>query len=118
VVVALAALAGTPSRLRGLAHVRGHETDRLAALHRELTALGGRVTEHHDGLDLEPAPLHGARWATYADHRMAHAGALLGLVVPGVEVEDPATTAKTFPGFVEVWTSLVEGSLAPAGAGG
>ncbi len=106
-VAALAALADSPSRLRGLAHIRGHETDRLAALHRELTNLGGRVTEHADGLDLEPAPLHGGRWATYADHRMAHAGALLGLVVPGVEVEDVATTAKTFPGFADAWSDLV-----------
>ncbi len=109
-VAALAALADSPSRLRGLGHIRGHETDRLAALHRELSALGGRVTEHPDGLDLEPAPLHGGRWATYADHRMAHAGALLGLVVPGVEVEDVATTAKTFPGFADAWTALVAGS--------
>ena len=109
-VAALAALADTPSRLRGLAHIRGHETDRLAALHRELTNLGGRVTEHADGLDLDPAPLHGGRFATYADHRMAHAGALLGLVVPGVVVEDVATTAKTFPGFADAWTGLVAGS--------
>ncbi|GAA1913816.1 3-phosphoshikimate 1-carboxyvinyltransferase [Nocardioides marmoribigeumensis] len=114
VVAALAALADSPSRLRGLAHIRGHETDRLAALHRELTRLGGRVTEHADGLGLEPAPLHGARFATYADHRMAHAGALLGVVVPGVEVEDVATTAKTFPGFAEAWSALVTGSGADA----
>jgi 3-phosphoshikimate 1-carboxyvinyltransferase len=114
VVAALAALADSPSRLRGLAHIRGHETDRLAALTRELTRLGGRVTEHADGLDLEPAALHGGRFATYADHRMAHAGALLGLVVPGVEVEDVATTAKTFPGFADAWTALVAGSEVPA----
>ncbi len=117
VVAALAALADSPSRLRGLAHIRGHETDRLAALHRELTALGGRVTEHADGLDLAPAPLHGGRFATYADHRMAHAGALLGLVVPGVEVEDVATTAKTFPGFAAAWASLVAGSDVGSGIG-
>jgi 3-phosphoshikimate 1-carboxyvinyltransferase len=118
VVAALCAMADSPSRLRGLTHVRGHETDRLAALHHELSTLGGRVTEHPDGLDLEPAPLHGGRFATYADHRMAHAGALLGLVVPGVEVEDVATTAKTFPGFADTWSALVDGSLAPAGADG
>jgi 3-phosphoshikimate 1-carboxyvinyltransferase len=118
VVAALCALADSPSRLRGLAHVRGHETDRLAALRRELTGLGGRVTEHPDGLDVSPARLHGGRFATYADHRMAHAGALLGLVVPGVEVEDVATTAKTFPGFAEAWTALVQGSLATSGADG
>jgi 3-phosphoshikimate 1-carboxyvinyltransferase len=106
-VAALCALAETPSRLRGLAHVRGHETDRLAALTRELTALGGRVVEHHDGLDIEPAPLHGGRFATYDDHRMAHAGSILGLRVPGVLVADVATTAKTFPGFERVWESVV-----------
>ena len=114
VVAALAALADSPSRLRGLAHIRGHETDRLAALHRELTALGGTVTEHADGLDLEPATLHGGRFSTYADHRMAHAGALLGVVVPGVEVEDVATTAKTFPGFEDAWTDLVTGDRVDA----
>jgi 3-phosphoshikimate 1-carboxyvinyltransferase len=106
-VAALCALATTPSRLRGLAHVRGHETDRLAALTRELTALGGHVVEHDDGLDITPAPLHGGRFATYDDHRMAHAAAVVGLQVPGVLVEDVGTTAKTFPGFERVWESMV-----------
>ncbi len=108
-VAALCALADTPSRLRGLAHIRGHETDRLAALRHELNALGGDVTEHHDGLDLRPAPLHGGRFATYADHRMVHAAAILGLRVPGLLVEDVGTTAKTFPGFEEAWVEMVEG---------
>ena len=106
-ITALCALARTPSRLRGLAHIRGHETDRLAALSQELTALGGRVVEHADGLDIEPAPLTGGRFATYDDHRMAHAGAVIGLGVDGVLVEDVATTAKTFPGFEHVWDSVV-----------
>jgi 3-phosphoshikimate 1-carboxyvinyltransferase len=106
-VAALCALAETPSRLRGLAHIRGHETDRLSALARELTALGGDVTEHADGLDIRPALLHGGRFATYDDHRMAHAAAVVGLRVPGVLVEDVGTTAKTFPGFVATWSATV-----------
>jgi 3-phosphoshikimate 1-carboxyvinyltransferase len=106
-ITALCALARTPSRLRGLAHIRGHETDRLTALAQELTARGGQVVEHADGLDIDPAPLHGGRFATYDDHRMAHAGAVIGLGVDGVLVENVATTAKTFPGFEHVWESVV-----------
>ena len=105
-LAALCALADSPSHLRGIAHIRGHETDRLTALARELTALGSDVTEHPDGLEIRPAELHGGRFGTYADHRMAHAGVLLGSVVPGVLVEDIATTAKTFPGFADAWTAL------------
>jgi 3-phosphoshikimate 1-carboxyvinyltransferase len=106
-VAALAALADSPSVLRGVAHVRGHETDRLAALATELTRLGGHVTERPDGLEIRPARLHGGEFRTYADHRMAHAGVILGLVVPGVAVEDVATTSKTFPDFAGAWSALV-----------
>jgi len=106
-VAALCALASTPSRLRGIAHIRGHETDRLAALRTELRGLGANVTEHPDGLSFEPAPLHGGTFHTYADHRMAHAAVVVGSVVQGVLVEDVATTSKTFPGFAEVWTGLL-----------
>ncbi|HET6166468.1 MAG TPA: 3-phosphoshikimate 1-carboxyvinyltransferase [Marmoricola sp.] len=105
-VAALAALADSPSHLRGIAHVRGHETDRLAALAAELTGLGGDVTEHPDGLSLRPARLHGGTFRTYADHRMAQAAVVIGSAVPDVLVEDVATTAKTFPGFAEVWAGL------------
>lgn len=108
VLAALAALAATPSRLRGVGHLRGHETDRLAALAREITALGGQVAETHDGLVITPRPLHGGVFATYADHRMATAGAVLGLRVPGVVVQDVTTTAKTMPGFPGLWTSMLE----------
>ena len=108
VVAALCALASSPSRLRGLAHIRGHETDRLSALTTELTALGCQVEEHPDGLDLSPAPMRGGRFRTYDDHRMAHAAVVLGLRVEGIEVENIATTAKTFPGFEQVWQSMVE----------
>jgi 3-phosphoshikimate 1-carboxyvinyltransferase len=105
-VAALCALADSPSHLRGIAHIRGHETDRLAALATELTGLGAEVTEHEDGLSLKPAPLHGGTFHTYADHRMAHAAVIVGLAVDGVGVENVATTAKTFPGFAEAWTRL------------
>jgi 3-phosphoshikimate 1-carboxyvinyltransferase len=107
VVAGLCALAAGPSRLRGVAHLRGHETDRLEAIAAEINALGGDVRETEDGLEIRPRPLHGGLFHTYADHRMAHAGALLGLVVPGVEVEDVATTSKTYPGFAADWESLL-----------
>jgi 3-phosphoshikimate 1-carboxyvinyltransferase len=109
-VAALAALATGPSRLRGIAHLRGHETDRLAALADELTALGGRAAETEDGLAIDPVPLRAdpdRPWRAYADHRMATAGALLGLVVPGIAVDDVACTAKTMPDFARDWTALV-----------
>ena len=106
-VAALAALADSPSHLRGIAHIRGHETDRLAALARELTALGGDVTEHADGLTVRPAALHGGTFRTYADHRMAQAAVVIGSAVPDVLVEDVGTTAKTFPGFEDVWAGLL-----------
>jgi 3-phosphoshikimate 1-carboxyvinyltransferase len=109
VLAAVAALAESPSHLRGIAHLRGHETDRLGALVRELVSLGGDVGETDDGLVIRPARLHGGVFHTYDDHRLATAGAVLGLVVPGVEVEDVATTAKTFPGFADVWTAMVAG---------
>ena len=104
---ALAALATTPSRITGIAHLRGHETDRLAALAADLTALGADVTEEADGLAFRPAPLRGAAWAAYADHRMATTGALLGLVVPGVVVDDIGSTSKTMPEFPELWAELL-----------
>jgi 3-phosphoshikimate 1-carboxyvinyltransferase len=105
-IAALCALADSPSTLRGVAHIRGHETDRIAALARELTRLGADVTEQPDGLTLRPLPLHGGRWRTYADHRMAHAGVILGAAVDDVLVEDIATTSKTFPDFANTWAGL------------
>lgn len=105
-VAALCALATTPSHLRGIAHIRHHETDRITALATELTALGADVSEHADGLSLRPAPLHGGTFHTYADHRMAHAAVIVGAAVPGVLVEDVATTGKTFPDFAGFWSDL------------
>jgi 3-phosphoshikimate 1-carboxyvinyltransferase len=106
-VAALCLLADSPSHLRGVAHIRGHETDRLAALATEFNGLGGHVTETEDGLTIRPTALHGGRFRTYADHRMAHAGVILGLGVDGVVVEDIATTSKTFPDFAGAWTALL-----------
>lgn len=105
-VAALCALARTPSVLRGIAHIRGHETDRLAALAAELGGLGADVAEHADGLSLRPAPLHGGLFHTYADHRMAHAGVIVGAAVPGVLVENVTTTSKTFTDFPSFWAGL------------
>ncbi|MBZ8176889.1 3-phosphoshikimate 1-carboxyvinyltransferase [Corynebacterium poyangense] len=108
-VVALCALARSESRITGIAHLRGHETDRLAALSTEITRLGGQCEELKDGLVIKPAQLHGGVWHTYADHRMATAGAILGLVTPGVKVENIETTAKTLPGFAHLWEQMIRG---------
>lgn len=105
-VAALCLLADSPSNLRGIAHIRGHETDRIAALAREFTGLGGDVTETDDGLEIRPAGLHGGVFHTYDDHRMAHAGVIIGLAVDGVLVENVATTSKTYPDFPQAWTGL------------
>lgn len=107
VVAAVAALATGPSHLRGVAHLRGHETDRLAALATELRRLGSDVRETEDGLEIRPRPMRGAVFRTYSDHRMAHAAAVLGLVVPGVQIENVATTTKTLPDFVGMWTTML-----------
>lgn len=106
-LVAVAALGDGPSRITGIGHLRGHETDRLAALAAEINALGGAVTELEDGLSIDPKPLHGGVWHTYGDHRMATAGAIIGLAVDGIEIEDIATTAKTIPEFPDLWRNLV-----------
>jgi 3-phosphoshikimate 1-carboxyvinyltransferase len=108
VLAAVAALADGPSSLRGVGHLRGHETDRLAALCSELTALGGDVVEHGDGLTITPRPLHGGTWHAYADHRMATAGAVIGLAVDEVEVDDIGATAKTLPDFPGMWSALLD----------
>ncbi|WP_217156225.1 3-phosphoshikimate 1-carboxyvinyltransferase [[Mycobacterium] fortunisiensis] len=116
-VAALAALArdGVTSRLRGIAHLRGHETDRLAALTAEINGLGGDCAETEDGLLITARPLHGGTWRSYADHRMATAGAIIGLRVPGVEVENIETTAKTLPDFPLMWVQMLAGDPPPRG---
>jgi 3-phosphoshikimate 1-carboxyvinyltransferase len=116
VVAALAALARDTSHIRGVAHVRGHETDRLAALRTELEAMGARVHETHDGLTIHPRLMGGTTFRTYADHRMAQAGAVLGLVVADVVLDDVACTAKTMPTFVDLWTAMLEDSVTESDA--
>ena len=106
-IAALAALADSPSHLRGIGHLRMHETDRLAALTREINALGGSVVEEETALHITPAPLHGGTFHTYDDHRLATAGAVIGLVTPDVLIENVATTRKTLPDFPGLWKSLV-----------
>jgi 3-phosphoshikimate 1-carboxyvinyltransferase len=106
-IAALCALADSPSHLRGIGHLRKHETDRLAALTREINALGGNVTEEETALHITPAPLHAGVFHTYDDHRLATAGAVLGLVIDGIEVENIATTRKTLPDFPGLWSSLL-----------
>ncbi|GAA3421134.1 3-phosphoshikimate 1-carboxyvinyltransferase [Streptosporangium vulgare] len=109
-IAALAALASSPSRIGGVAHIRGHETDRLAALVAEINGLGGDANETEDGLEIRPRPLTGGVFHSYADHRMATAGAVIGLAVPGVEVEDIATTGKTLPEFASMWADMLRGA--------
>ena len=111
-IAALAALADSPSHLRGIGHLRLHETDRLAALTREINSLGGNVVEDQTSLHITPSGvlgkgLHGGTFHTYEDHRLATAGAVIGLVIPGVEIENVATTRKTLPDFPGLWQSLV-----------
>jgi 3-phosphoshikimate 1-carboxyvinyltransferase len=107
VVAALCALADGPSQLSGIAHLRGHETDRIDALAKEINALGGDVTPLDDGLRIVPRPLHGGVFASYADHRMAHAGVVLGLAVDGIVVDDIDATSKTYPDFAAAWERFV-----------
>lgn len=108
VIAALAALADSPTVIRGVAHLRGHETDRLAALAAEINRIGGIARETPDGLEIDPSGnLHGAIWQTYEDHRMATAGAIIGLRVPGIQIEDITTTSKTMPNFASMWQGML-----------
>jgi len=108
-IAAVAALADSPSSLRGIGHLRLHETDRLAALTREINGLGGKVTEEESALHFQPSPLHSGAFHTYDDHRLATAGAVIGLRIEGVEVENIETTRKTLPDFPGLWSSTLNG---------
>ncbi|WP_431947305.1 3-phosphoshikimate 1-carboxyvinyltransferase [Actinacidiphila sp. bgisy167] len=116
-IAAVAALADSESVLRGVGHLRLHETDRLAALSKEINELGGDVTETEDGLRIRPRPLRGGVFHTYDDHRLATAGAVLGLAVDGVRVENVATTGKTLPDFPQMWTDMLGGAPAAVSPG-
>jgi 3-phosphoshikimate 1-carboxyvinyltransferase len=113
VLTALAALADSPSEFTGIGHMRTHETDRLAALATEIGALGGEVAEDPGGLRISPRPLRsdGAVFASYDDHRLVMAAAVLGLAIPGgLRVGNAATVAKTFPDFTAAWSAMLERS--------
>jgi 3-phosphoshikimate 1-carboxyvinyltransferase len=112
VLAALCALADGPSRLTGIAHLRGHETDRLQALDEVLTAVGARVVQLPDGLEITPGPVHAAELDSYADHRMVMVAAVLGLVADGVVVRDPGAVTKTLPDFTDRWAGLLGAGLA------
>jgi 3-phosphoshikimate 1-carboxyvinyltransferase len=120
-IAAIAALADSETVLTGIAHLRGHETDRLAALAAQINGIGGDATETADGLIIRPATLHGGLWHSYADHRMATAGAIIGLAVAGIEIDDIASTAKTLPQFVQLWNDGLLGrgtsTVDPSGIG-
>jgi len=109
-IAALALFADGPSRLTGIGHLRGHETDRLAALAGNIRSIGGDAQETEDGLVIRPRPLSGGIWASWADHRMATAGAIIGLRVDRLEVDDIDTTAKTLPGFDRMWADMLSGT--------
>jgi 3-phosphoshikimate 1-carboxyvinyltransferase len=109
VAAALAAVADRPSTIRGVAHIRGHETDRLAALASELSSLGVDALQTDDGLSIVPGRRHGGTFRTHADHRLAHAAALVGLVTPGVQLDDVGCTTKTLPDFPGLWSRLLDG---------
>jgi len=110
-IAALAALASSPSYLKGIGHLRLHETDRLTALANEINALGGKVTEEEGALRIEPAKLklnaNENLFRTYEDHRMATAGAIIGLALPGLVIENIETTRKTLPDFPGLWSETL-----------
>lgn len=106
-VVALAMTADAPTTIKGVGYLRGHETDRLAALATEAERVGGAVSVRDDGLLVTPRRLRPAVWHSYRDHRMATAGAIVGLVVPGMQIDDIGSTAKTFPTFPELWHQML-----------
>ncbi|MBV9379661.1 MAG: 3-phosphoshikimate 1-carboxyvinyltransferase [Streptosporangiaceae bacterium] len=118
-LTAAAALASSPSVLTGVGHTRAQETDRLAAIAKEINALGGDVTELPGGLRIRPRPLRasGREFDSYDDHRMVMAAAVLGLAVPGIRVLNAATVGKTFPGFAALWAHMLGGRDAAVTAG-
>ncbi len=113
-IAAILVLADGPSRLHGIGHLRGHETNRLKALATEITRIGGQASELDDGLAIEPVPvqsMHGAVMETYADHRMATFAAMIGLKIPDIQVRDIGTTAKTMPDFPGMWKRMLAGEI-------
>lgn len=111
VVAAVAALADSTSKLTGIGHIRGHETDRLAALRRNIEALGGKVTEHADGITIHPRLLRSGDWSSFADHRVAQAGAVIGLLIDDLVIDDIDCTAKTMPDFPSLWQDMIDAAV-------
>ncbi len=106
-LAAIAPFATSPTTIRGIASARLKETDRVAAMCAELARLGVSVTEHRDGLTIQPCrTIRPAIVRTYNDHRMAMAFALIGLKVPGMQIENPGCVSKTFPDYFEVLGKL------------
>jgi 3-phosphoshikimate 1-carboxyvinyltransferase len=105
-LAAVAVFADGPTRVRGVGYIRRHETDRIAAVVKELGRCGVRAEETEDGFIVHPGTPHGAEIHTYDDHRVAMSFALLGLRVPGIRITDAACVGKTFPGFWDVLASL------------
>jgi 3-phosphoshikimate 1-carboxyvinyltransferase len=104
----VALFAEGPTRVRGVAHNRFKETDRIGDLAVELRKLGAQVDEHEDGLTIRPAKTYqAAQLATYSDHRMAMSFALAGLRIEGIAIENPACTAKTYPQYFEDLSKLI-----------
>ncbi len=107
-IAALAAIASSPSKISGIKHLRGHETDRISALASEINRVGSNAIELEDGLEITPGELVATKWRSYHDHRMATAGAIVGLKAPGLEVENIETTSKTMPGFEHIWQRMLD----------
>ncbi len=112
-VAALCMFASSPSTILGIGHLRGHETDRLEALAKEIRKLGGKARVLRDGLWISPGKYHSADLASYDDHRMATFGAIVGLRVPGCRVDNIGTTAKTLPHFPARWNAMLQSDPSP-----
>ena len=117
-IAALALFADGPTRLSGIGHLRGHETDRLAAIAANIRGIGGDADDTDDGVRIRPRPMTGGLWPSWADHRMATAGAIVGLRVPGLVVDDIDTTAKTLPGFDRMWSDMLAAGRSARSEGG
>ena len=100
-LAAVALFAKGPTRVRGVAHNRHKETDRIGDLITEIRRLGGEAQEHEDGLTIYPRQLRGCQIETYRDHRMAMSFSLVAMMIPGCLVLDPCCTEKTYPKYFE-----------------
>jgi 3-phosphoshikimate 1-carboxyvinyltransferase len=112
VAAVLAAFGNHTSHIRGVAHIRGQETDRLAALEHDLDAIGANVKQTDDGLTIHPKLLRSNTWRTYGDHRMVHAGVLAGLLIDDIVLDDVDCVSKTMPQFVDLWQKMLADSVA------